>query len=418
MAQRIQELSRPNPQDGNRSWLPVILLELANLTSGLGNAVVLVSVPWLALEITDSPGFTGIVAGACAFTALIMSPLAGWWVDHVGRRAVSIISDLLSAVAVAGIPLIALGGHLTPAWLLLLAAFGAAFDPAGYTARRTLLVNAAQASGMDQNRLNGIHEGIFAIGFTLGPLVAAVAIGAIGAAQSFWISFFLFAIAAGAILAMPVPRSPVRTDSSGTVGWHGVTRGFVVLWRDAPLRLTFLGALVLAAIYLPSESVILPTYFESRNEPGGLGLVIAALAGGSTIGSFAYGWISARLPTPTLLRLMMVGTALSIIPMALLPPLPVLLTAGFFLGLFWGPLNPLMTTLVQKRVSPEEQGRVFGVQLSVWYAAPPLGMVLVGYSVETFGIAATYLALAALLSLTALAFLFSRSVRALHEETG
>jgi predicted MFS family arabinose efflux permease len=212
---------------------------------------------------------------------------------------------------------------------------------------------------------------------------------------------------------MRTTPASLPTPSSGTVGWRGVTRGFVVLWKDGPLRLTFLGALVLAAIYLPSESVILPTYFEARNEPGSLGLVIAALAGGSTVGSFAYGWISARMNTPTMLRLMMVGTALSIIPMALLPPLPVLLTAGFFLGLFWGPLNPLMTTLVQKRVSPEEQGRVFGVQLSVWYAAPPLGMVVVGYSVETLGISTTYLALATLLAATALAILFSRSVRQL-----
>jgi len=395
------------------SWLPVILLELANLTSGLGNAVVLVAVPWLVLEVTDSPAFTGIVAGTSAFAALIMSPLAGWWVDHVGRRTVSVISDILSAVSVAAIPVISLLGEITPPLILVLAALGAAFDPAGYTARRTLLVEAALASRMGQERLNGIHEGIFAIGFTLGPLIGAVAIGAIGAAQSFWIPFLLFAVAAVAILLMRTTPASLPTPSSGTVGWRGVTRGFVVLWKDGPLRLTFLGALVLAAIYLPSESVILPTYFEARNEPGSLGLVIAALAGGSTVGSFAYGWISARMNTPTMLRLMMVGTALSIIPMALLPPLPVLLTAGFFLGLFWGPLNPLMTTLVQKRVSPEEQGRVFGVQLSVWYAAPPLGMVVVGYSVETLGISTTYLALATLLSATALAILLSRSVRQL-----
>ena len=115
--------SNPPPSPGSKqSWLPVILLELANLTSALGNAVVLVGVPWLVLEVTGSPAFTGIVAGTSAFAALIMSPLAGWWVDHVGRRTVSVISDILSALSVAAIPTIALVGEITPPLILVLAA--------------------------------------------------------------------------------------------------------------------------------------------------------------------------------------------------------------------------------------------------------------------------------------------------------
>jgi hypothetical protein len=40
--------------------------------------------------------------------------------------------------------------------------------------------------------------------------------------------------------------------------------------------------------------------------------------------------------------------------MALLPPLPLLATAAFFLGFFWGPLNPLITTLIQQRVPVDQ----------------------------------------------------------------
>jgi MFS family permease len=109
----------------------------------------------------------------------------------------------------------------------------------------------------------------------------------------------------------------------------------------------------------------------------------------------------------------MIGTAVSILPMAFLPPLPILLGAGFLLGFFWGPFNPLMTTLVQDRVPADEQGRVFGVQLSVFYAAPPLGMIIVGYTVETWGVATTYLILAGTLAITSIAVLFARSVRQL-----
>jgi macrolide resistance protein len=109
----------------------------------------------------------------------------------------------------------------------------------------------------------------------------------------------------------------------------------------------------------------------------------------------------------------MIGTAVSILPMAFLPPLPILMAAGFLLGFFWGPFNPLMTTLVQDRVPADQQGRVFGVQLSVFYAAPPLGMLIVGYTVETWGVSVTYLVLAGTLAVTSIAVLFARSVRQL-----
>ena len=89
------------------------------------------------------------------------------------------------------------------------------------------------------------------------------------------------------------------------------------------------------------------------------------------------------------------------------------MAAGFLLGFFWGPFNPLMTTLVQDRVPADQQGRVFGVQLSVFYAAPPLGMLIVGYTVETWGVSVTYLVLAGTLAVTSIAVLFARSVRQL-----
>jgi predicted MFS family arabinose efflux permease len=97
--------------------------------------------------------------------------------------------------------------------------------------------------------------------------------------------------------------------------------------------------------------------------------------------------------------------------MAFLPPVPILAVAGFFLGLFWGPFNPLMSSLIQQRVPADQQGRVFGVQTAVFYAAPPLGMVASGLAVERFGVGNTYLVLAVILSITAIVALLTKSLR-------
>lgn len=401
--------------------MPVVLLQVANFTSGVGNAIVMIALPWLVLVRTDSPASAGLVAALSALPGLLMAPLAGWLVDHVGRRVVSVGSDILSALSVAAIPVVALLTDLTFAWILVLAVIGATFDPAGYTARRSLLPDVSAASGMPIDRLNGIHEGVFAVGWTLGPLLGTALIATVGPEAVFWAPFALFLIAAVCVAAMRVrdagQEARAERIAAGTEvsGWSGIVRGFSVLWRDRLLRTLTIAVLVLAAIYLPTEAVVLPTHFEALGQPGYLGVVIAALAGGSAVGAFSYGWLSNRMSRMGIARLGLIGTAASIIPMALLPPLPLMVVAAFFLGLCWGPFNPLMSTLVQRRVPPDEQGRVYGVQLSIFYAAPPMAMLAVGFAVQEFGVSATYLGLAGILALTSLLVLLAPGLKEIDD---
>jgi MFS family permease len=394
---------------------PVVLLQISNFASGLGNSIVMITIPWLILERTGSPAFAGLVAAISALPGILVSPIGGWMVDRIGRRAVSIGADLLSSVSVAAFPIVAATFGLSDLSILLMAVLGAAFDPAGYTARKTLLADVADASSADLDNLNGIHDGIMGIAWIFGPAVGAGLIAGVGAINSFWFSAGLFLIAALVILFMRVGDSGKDSRELAKVTGEetdmSLRIGAKTLWDDKLLRTLSVALLIIAAVYLPTEAVVLPTYFENVDNPSGLGFVISALAAGSAVGSFGYGWISARVKRKTLIRMILIGSAVSIIPMAFLPPLPVLMPAGFLLGLSWGPYNPLISTLVQQRVPAHLQGRVFGVQTAVFYAAPPLGMVLAGFSVESFGIRATYVVLAGVLSLTSILVLLTKSLR-------
>ncbi len=375
----------------------------------------MITIPWLILEETGSPAFAGLVAAISALPGLLISPVGGWLVDHLGRRAVSIGADLLSSLAVIAFPIVALTTGLNSATILILAVVGAIFDPAGYTARKTLLADVAKASEIELDRLNGIHDGFMGISWILGPAVGATLISTVGAVNSFWASAGLFIVAALSITFLRVGNlgreARELAQENGEVSDRSIRIGFQVLWNDKLLRTITISILIIAAVYLPTETVVLSTYFEDLGKPASLGIVISALAAGSAIGSFGYGWISARLSRRTLIRTILISTAVSIIPMAFLPPLPILAAAGFFLGLSWGPFNPLISSLIQQRVPADQQGRVFGVQTAVFYAAPPLGMVIAGISVEEYGVGPTYLVLAGILSVTSLLALLTKSLR-------
>ena len=394
---------------------PLILHQVSNFASGLGNSILMITIPWLILQETRSPAFAGLVAAISAIPGLIISPIGGWLVDHVGRRAVSVCADLLSSLAVFAFPIVALTYGLSSFSILLIAVVGAIFDPAGYTARKTLLTDVAKASEIELDRLNGIHDGFMGISWILGPAVGAGLISTVGAINSFWVAGGLFIFAAITIAFLRVGNLGKEArdwaEKMGEKSDRSLRVGFQVLWRDKLLRTLTIAILVIAAVYLPTETLVLPAYFEEQDNPAGLGIVISALAAGSTIGSFGYGWISARMSRKNLVRATLIGTAVSIIPMALLPPLPLFLLAAFLLGLSWGPFNPLETSLIQQRVPADQQGRVFGVQTAVFYAAPPLGMVLAGLSVESYGVSTTYIVLAAILTVTAIFALLTKSLR-------
>jgi MFS family permease len=394
---------------------PAVLLQVSNFSSGLGNSIVMITIPWLILERTDSPTFAGLVAAISALPGILVSPIGGWMVDHIGRRAVSIGADLLSSLSVAAFPIVAATFGLSNPSILLIAVLGATFDPAGYTARKTLLTDVAKASDADLDHLNGLHDGIMGVAWILGPAVGAGLIASVGAVNSFWVSASLFIVAALAISFLRVgdaaKESREVAKTSGEETNSSIRIGVKTLWDDKVLRTLSVALLIIAAVYLPTEAVVLPTYFEDVDNPRGLGFVISALAAGSAVGSFGYGWISARMKRKTLIRLILLGSALSIIPMAFLPPLSVLMLSGFLLGLSWGPYNPLISSLVQQRVPAHLHGRVFGVQTAVFYAAPPLGMVLAGLSVESYGIKATYIVLAGVLSITSILVLLTKALR-------
>lgn len=395
-----------------------MLLETANALSGTGNGIVMVVLPWLVLELTDSAAAAGLVAALSTIPALFVIPAIGAAVDRFGRKPVSVLSDLASAVSVLAFPIVAWLIGLDFAWVLVLAIIGASLDPGGYTARKSLIVDATRASGVRLEALNGIHEALFAAGWTLGPLIGAFLIASVGAVQALWVPAVFFVIAAISIAAMRVGdagRQAVEEGADEVGGWRGLMRGFSALNADHALRTLTLAIMVLAGVYLPTESVLLPVHFEGLGQPEGLGIVIAGLAGGSVIGAFAYGWLSQRFTQYRIIQMAMVGTAVGIVPMALLPGLWLLAVAGFVLGLSWGPMQPLLNTAVQRRIPDQEQGRVFGVQLTAFYVFPPVAMLLTGAASERWGVPAVYPVIAALLIVVGIVTLSLRSIRRIDD---
>ncbi|MFM8508273.1 MAG: MFS transporter, partial [Actinomycetota bacterium] len=52
-------------------------LQVANLSSGVANGVVMITVPWLVLERTGSPARAGLLAALVSLPGIFVSPVVG-----------------------------------------------------------------------------------------------------------------------------------------------------------------------------------------------------------------------------------------------------------------------------------------------------------------------------------------------------
>jgi predicted MFS family arabinose efflux permease len=98
--------------------------------------------------------------------------------------------------------------------------------------------------------------------------------------------------------------------------------------------------------------------------------------------------------------------------MAFLPPFWLLLTFALILGLAFGPFYPYLNSKIQSRFPSHEHPMVFSAQTSIFYAAPPLGTLLVGLALEGFGVSLTYLIVACVMLAVSVLALFSKHIRA------
>jgi MFS family permease len=398
-------------QASRRLW-PFLALETATALAGIANGIATVAFPWLVLERTGNPSAAAAIGAITLLPLLATSLVSGTIVDLVGRRAVSVTSDLLSLLSVAAIPLLDGRIGLGIAALAALAVLGATFDPAGITAREAMLPDAARASGLALERANGIHEATWGVAFLVGPGVAGLLIALVGAVSTFWGTAACFGASALLLALVRVPGAGRPVAEVREEGFLGATMaGLAFLWRDRVLRSVALLAALLIGLWLPVEGVILPVYFQDRGAPGELGAVLMALSGGAVLGALAYAAIGVRIRRRTAFVGSMVGTSLAVVGMALLPPLVGLLLLGFASGALYGPINPIINIAMQERTPDALRGRVVGLITSASYVAGPAGYLVAGPLINAVGLQAAFLLFSAALVAVAVA---SFAVGALH----
>ena len=397
---------------GKRSLVPFLALEVSTLTSGMGNGVVMVAFPWLALEITGSATAAGTMSAITTVPMLFSLVFSGVGVDLLGRRVVAIAADVISLVSVALVPILGYAFGLSFPLLVLLSVLGAVVDPAGITAREAMLPEAARTANWTLDRVNGIHEAVWGAAYLVGAGVGGFALGVWGGETALWIPAGLFVIGILAMLLVKVPGSsrPAPKPSLSTV-WPSTKEGLRWLWGNQVLRAIAILSAIIVGFWLPIEGIILPTYFQSIEAPEKLGLTVVALGVGTVVGTLAYAAVGSRLKRrPTYIASLIVSAA-AVLGMAFLPPFGIFIPLCFIAGFASGPIGPMVNTEMQERAPDKLRGRVVGLLVATDHIGGPLTYFIIGPLIQNLGVDSAFLLMACGVLAVALSSLFVRSLR-------
>lgn len=396
--------------------LPLFALLAANATSQVGNMMTTVAIPWFILQTTGSPLQVGISSFVATVPLFIAAFISGGLVDRFSPKRMSIISDILSGITVAAIPLLFGMNALTYPMLLALVFVGAILDTPGNTARQSLLPDLIKRAQIKPERANAAYDAIYRFSILFGPLLGGLLTARFSAPDVLWIDAITFVVSALLITAYAPRVLPKPSNNTQERAIANLTAGFQFLRGDSVL----MGLLIILSwVDLIANALlvtVVPVYaqrvFGSAADFGGM---LSAFGGGMLIGTILYGMYGHRLPRYRTLILGLLGASLPSLLLITLPSLPVTLLVLAVMGISLAPVSTLSINVFQERTPAHLRGRVFGTRMALQTVSIPVGMLITGALLEGLGLVPSLAVLTITYSLVAVVALLLPGLRRLAE---
>ena len=268
----------------NRNFM---FLWLGHLISHAGDAVYMIALPWLMLELTGSKSLTSFVAASAYLPAVFFGLIAGVIVDRYDRKKIMIFSDIIRAILVTVIPIAILFDFITPILIgcvtFLLSSFATFF----YPARDSLIP--CIASPKELPSANSAISISGQMSHLLGPLFAGVGISIFGFTHLFTADAvsFLFSILAISLITTPFRLKKTAPSSSQ---WKGIIEGLSYVRGNKGLRILLLLTFINNIFIMGPAFIGLPVFVREilKADFTVYAQMETAMAAGMIIGSLVF----------------------------------------------------------------------------------------------------------------------------------
>lgn len=380
----LGELIAPRRLGTDFRWLLA-----SSWTSNLGDGIALSAAPLLIASLTSSPLLVAAGAMMQFLPWLLFGLLAGSIADHHDRRRLVMLANGSRAVIVAGLVIFLATGQVT-VWIVLVTAFlyGTA-EVFADTAGTTLLPMMVQPADL------GIGNARLQAGFLVGNQLAGPPLGAfLFAVGSFWPFIVqVLCVSLAVILISRIARTPVPPNDDMPPGAkpHPIREGLHWLRDNAPVRTLVIIIFVFNVTWAAPWSILVLYATEHLGMGAvGFGALMTASALGGLAGTASFGWLERHVSFATLMRVCLSLEVLMHLSFALTTSSIVAFAIMFGFGAYafvWGTIS---TTVRQRLVPMQLQGRIASVNMVGVFGGLVIGQLLGGLIAQAWGLTAPW----------------------------
>jgi MFS family permease len=364
-------------------------LMASSWTSNLGDGIALSAAPLLIASLTSSPLLVASGAMMQFLPWLLFGLLAGSIADHHDRRRLVMLANGSRAVIVLALVAFLATGQVT-VWIVLAASFlyGTA-EVFADTAGSTLLPMLVRPADL------GVGNARLQAGFLVGNQLAGPPLGAfLFAIGSFWPFIVqILCVSLAVVLISRIARTPIPPQEEVPAGTkpHPIREGLRWLRGNAPVRTLVLIILVFNVTWAAPWSILVLYATEHLNMgPVGFGALTTASALGGLAGTASFGWLERHVSFATLMRVCLSLEVLMHLAFAVTTSAVVAFAIMFGFGAYafiWGTIS---TTVRQRLVPLQLQGRIASVNMVGVFGGLVIGQLLGGLIAQAWGLTAPW----------------------------
>ncbi len=358
------------------------------LFSILGSSIIrFVIVVWIALE-TLSPIYVSIAYFVGAIPMVIIPPLLGVFIDRWNRKLTIALTDSLQAFVTFMMILFFFTGIANFWLIILLNVFRGICQAIHFPAVNAIIPIMIPKKNLSRmNAINYFFTGIIQI---IGPLVGGFLLAFLDIELILWIDIFTFFIAIIPLVLTTIPSITTNSNQKEKGSYFKDFKHSLKILKSVKsflILIIFISVINLLNMPFTTQMSLFVFIYHFGGKLD-YAFVIAFLQIGIVIGALI-AFTKKHWKHKELIILFSVFIGISGYSITTFTPTGnfILMGIGAMIHAAMIPLaNTMFLTILQTKIHPEMQGRVFSIVASIAAAVTPLGMIISGPLAELLGI--------------------------------
>lgn len=391
---------------------------IAALINRFGDSIDAIASAWIVYEITGNAAWSAIMYGVNKVPSIVVTPLAGAWVEGRKKKTIMVVTDLIRAACVAFVATGYMLG-LLQAWMLvittlIISTVEAFRGPANSALLPKVLEKEYYEYGMSlSSTLGSIVE-------LIGTAIAATIIALIGTSGAIYTDMVTFIMSAVIILFVnSKEQNLAKKKFDKKEYFDDLINGFSYVRKDSVLKVFLVLAIFLNAILVPLNSLQAPLAGEVLG--GGaeiLSILGISITVGMLLGSVTYPMVQRGTSDRVIWVVGGLGVTAFYIFLPICKPLyasKILMyifttILALILGYTVALVNSHLNVFMVKRISQDFLARIAGIVTAISVASIPIASFLLSVIVAYANTSAIFIASGVLALLVTICMLFSKTL--------